>query len=129
MGDRRPLTQSLRCVRPTRRRETPMASTFWSWRRNAASSATYGSAALQLMEEHEPVEIYTRGAMITGTVVSHGERLSDILNHQDSVRIHAPRALPYGDVDEVRQSEDGTWETIAAHEILFVMPPSHVSHP
>jgi hypothetical protein len=106
-----------------------MATKFWTWRRDTAASSVEGSTALEPVEELEPVEIYTRGSMITGSVMSHGQRMSDILNQVGELRIHAPRALPYGDVDEVRQSEDGAWETIAADEILFVMPPSHVSHP
>jgi hypothetical protein len=106
-----------------------MGKTFWSWRRGAANYATKGSAALQMVEEPEPVEIYTRGAMVTGAVISHGERMSDILNHQNQLRVRAPRALPYGDVDEVRSSGESSWETIEIDEILFVMPPTHVTNP
>src|SRR6059036_1774507 len=75
-------------------RTNRMATSFWSFRRGTASSNIAGTAALQPIEEFEPVEIYTRAAMVTGTVVSHGERLSDILNRQHELRVHAPRASP-----------------------------------
>ncbi len=106
-----------------------MRSNFWSWRRGGASSAVDGSAALKAVDELEPVEIYTGAAMVTGSVVSHGERMSDILNREGKLRLHAPRALPYGDVDELHSSDEGTWATVDADEILFVMPPTHVSNP
>jgi hypothetical protein len=106
-----------------------MGKSFWTWRRGAANFATNGSAALEMVEEPEPVEIYTRGAMVTGSVISHGERMSDLLNHHNQLRVRAPRALPYGDVDEVRSTVEDSWETIDVDEILFVTPPSHVSNP
>jgi hypothetical protein len=109
--------------------DSPMATTFWTWRRGGASSAIDGSAALQAVEELEPVEIYTRAAMVTGSVVSHGERMSDILNQHSELRVRAPRALPYGEVDELPSFDQGVWAALGVDEILFVMPPSHVSHP
>jgi hypothetical protein len=104
-----------------------MSRNFWNWRRGGAN--VDGSAALKAIEELEPVEIYTRAATVTGSVLSHGERMSDILNRQGALRIQAPRAMPYGEVDELQGSDEAAWATIDADEILFVMPPIHVSNP
>jgi hypothetical protein len=106
-----------------------MATTFWTWRRGTASAIVDGSAALQAVEELEPLEIYTRAAMVTGSVVTHGERMSDILNQQAELRIRGPRALPYGEVDELPSFDEDAWEAVDVDDILFVMPPSHVSNP
>ena len=61
--------------------------------------------------------------------MTDGQRLSDILNHQNELRVKAPRALPYGDVDEIWTAEEDTWESLPTEEVLFVMPPAHVPHP
>lgn len=85
---------------------------FWSWQRRRGGH-TAGSAALATEPALEPVELYTPAGVIHGAVASHGGRMSDRLNEGTGLRVWLP------DADE--------WATVEIADILFVMPPAHIS--
>jgi hypothetical protein len=107
-----------------------MGSRFWGWRQTGGGGAPIeGTAALQAIEEFEPVEIYTREAIVTGAVAAHGERMSDMLNRDGQLRVKGAHVEPLGDGEEARIVDEQTWLAIDPEEILFVMTPAHLSNP
>lgn len=86
---------------------------IWSWQRARHGARTEGSAALARDPVLEPVEIHTLGGVVHGAVASHGGRMSDRLNQESGLRVWVP--------------DSGEWQTIDVDDILFVMPPTHVS--
>jgi hypothetical protein len=96
---------------------------FWDWReRRQTDSAT--TVALE-QAPLEPVELYTRSAMVFGLVDPEGRRLSDMLNSNTHLAIRDPRSTSlHGSVDG---TEGEGWSPLATDEILLVMPPEHVS--
>jgi hypothetical protein len=96
---------------------------FWDWReRRQHESAT----AVALDETPlEPVELYTKSAMVFGLVEPEGRRLSDILNSNSHLAIRDPRSTSlHGGISGT--GGDG-WSPLATDEILLVMPPEQVS--
>jgi hypothetical protein len=73
----------------------------------------------------EPVEIYTATAMVYGYVDSEGRRLSDILNANSHLAIRDPKSTSV--ITSVPGTEGDGWTSIAAEDILFIMPPEYVS--
>lgn len=96
---------------------------FWDWRerRQSASATAVAPEEAPL----EPVELYTKTAMVYGLVEPEGRRLSDILNSNSHLAIRDPRST------SLHHGVDGTegegWSPLATDEILLVMPPEHVS--
>jgi len=96
---------------------------FWDWReRRQGDTAT----AVALEEAPlEPVELYTKSAMVFGLVEPEGRRLSDILNSNSHRAIRDPRSTSlHGGVDG---TEGDGWSPLATDDILLIMPPAHVS--
>jgi hypothetical protein len=96
---------------------------FWDWRER-----TQTATAAELAVEDtplEPVELYTKTAMVYGMVEPEGRRLSDILNANSHLAVRDPRStsMHYG----VDGSEGEGWTPIVTDEILLVMPPEHAS--
>ena len=99
-------------------------SRFWSLGRSAAPAATATAAAI-VEPELEPVELYTREAMVLGLVTPDGERLSDILNRERALLVHQPQVTSYLETP----SDDVRVASFATDEILLAMPPTHTPHP
>ena len=98
---------------------------FWSLRRRGIE--TDGSAAVQPVEHLEPVEIYTVGALLTGVVAPHGQRLSDMLNQGSVLRVRDTNLTAYQAGVQIPAAEGGAWHSVDTSDILFVMPPEHLS--
>lgn len=93
---------------------------FWTWRSETPATAIADTATLK-PEELEPVEIYTPHAMVSGFVVAHGRRLSDILNSVVSLSVRDPRSISF--LNGLNGTEGQDWHMVDTDEILFVMPP------
>jgi hypothetical protein len=93
---------------------------FWDWKSEDAAPA---SSDLETTdgEQLEPVEIYTRHAMVFGFVAAHGHRLSDILNSVSSLSVRDPRSVSLLNGVDGTQGQD--WAMVDTDEILMVMPP------
>lgn len=104
------------------------SSRFWGWHQGGTSAPVNGTAAMQLIDEFEPVEIYTLEAIVTGSIAPHGERMSDILNRDTELSVKGPHIAPLNDVQPPLVDEEASL-IVEPEEILFVMPPAHVSNP
>jgi hypothetical protein len=96
---------------------------FWDWR-GKGQAATATEMAVE-DAPLEPVELYTKTAMVFGMVEPEGRRLSDMLNSNSRLAIRDARSTSLH--DEVDGSEGDGWTALAIDDILLVMPPEHVS--
>lgn len=84
---------------------------FWS-RRGSKRTSTDGASALAVEPALEPIQLFLSDRIVNGSVVSDGERLTDMIASKDTLRIN------------VIEDE---WETFAIADVLVVAPPPHVS--
>jgi hypothetical protein len=89
---------------------------FWNVRRSRGASATEGSAARDLTPVIEPVQVFTTDRCLGGWVVATQERMTDVLNARESIRLCV-------------DATDDLWETIDRDDILLVAPPERSSDP
>ena len=93
--------------------------TFWNWRRGTQTVSS-GTAALSLAPDLAPIELYTADARIVGWVAAGGQRVTDLLNDNDELRLWrpAPGPLDTTDVPERRLPNpadlNGEWQTLPA---------------
>jgi hypothetical protein len=99
-------------------------SRFWSLRRG---NAVAGTTAVEPVEQFEPVELYTAGALMTGVVAPNGQRMSDILNAEKEVRVRGLTVTPYRTDVAVAAADRDEWQTVSVDDVLLVMPPEHAS--
>lgn len=95
---------------------------FWEWRGKSSVVETVPVAEAAPLEA---VEIYTNSAMVHGWVDGQGRRLSDMLNANSHLSVRDAKSTSV--FDEVPGSEGDGWSSIDRDDILFVMPPEHVS--
>ena len=102
--------------------------TFWNWRRGT-QPASSGSAALSLAPDLAPIELYTADSRIVGWVAAGGQRVTDLLNNHDELRLWRPAPGP---IDATGVPEDrlphpgdqnGEWQSVSAAAVLLAMPP------
>lgn len=105
--------------------------TFWNWRRGPGPSATQGSAAVASTPELAPIEIYTADARIVGWLAPDGQRVTDLLNSRDELRLWRPSPGPEAATVEptsihARPETDdgpGEWESLPTARVILAMPP------
>jgi hypothetical protein len=95
---------------------------FWEWRQQRGEGATAVAVAETALE---PVEVYTSAALICGLVAPEGRRLSDILNSNSHLPLRDARSTSL--LNDVEGSAGEGWTSVSTDEILFAMPPGHVS--
>ena len=102
--------------------------TFWNWRRGPGPSATQGSAAIALSPELTPIEIYTADSRIVGWIAPNGQRVTDLLDTADELRLWRPSPGPLDETgmpDTTRQigGENGEWQSLPTAQVILAMPP------
>ena len=99
-----------------------MAS-FWDWRGSSASvtASTPGVEPVAL----EPVELYTRHAMVLGRVEPDGQRLSDILNSNSQLPVRDARSISL--LNGLEGTDSDGWTSVSTDDILLAMPPERAS--
>lgn len=101
--------------------------TFWNWRRGAGATSTSGSAAVALAPELAPIEIYTADQRIVGWVAANGQRVTDLLNEQDELRLWRPTPGPLEASGRPGLTEvidaDAEWQAVPTSQLLLAMPP------
>lgn len=102
--------------------------TFWNWRRGPGPSATQGSAALASSPELAPIEIYTADARIVGWIAPDGQRVTDLLNSRDELRLWRPSQERSDEAGMLRDATDvggaaGEWESLPTARVVLAMPP------
>jgi hypothetical protein len=106
--------------------------TFWNWRRGSAGTATSGTAAVAMTDSDlAPIELYTADSRIVGWISANGQRVTDLLNHQDELRLWHPSPgpmtapgvedSPTGPTPE--PDDSGEWQSIATEQLILAMPP------
>ncbi len=100
---------------------------FWNWRRGTQAGATAGSAAVAMVPELAPIELYTADTRIVGWIAANGQRVTDLLNGSDELRIWRPMPGSLDDTSpppvEPGDSEGGEWRSIPTETVLLAMPP------
>jgi hypothetical protein len=105
--------------------------TFWNWRRGAAGGVATGSAAIAMTgRDLAPIELYTADARIVGWIAANGQRVTDLLNDQDELRLWHPSpgpiVEPTGAEDANPESgadESGEWQSVVTEQLILAMPP------
>lgn len=102
--------------------------TFWNWRRGSAPSATAGSAAVSLVSDLAPIELYTAETRIVAWIAANGRRVTDLLNAQDELRLWQPSPgpieAPMTARDPAPNPEDnGEWQSLLTEQVILAMPP------
>jgi hypothetical protein len=105
--------------------------TFWNWRRGAASGAASGATAVALTgRDLAPIELYTADARIVGWIAANGQRVTDLLNDQDELRLWHPSPGPIvapagaeaaGEPEP--GSDSGEWQSVMTEQLILAMPP------
>lgn len=96
---------------------------FWDWR---SARVTERHATGVLTEAPlEAVELYTENAMVLAQVAPDGQRLSDILNSNSHLPIKNAQSISM--IGGVEGTAGHGWSSLPTDEILFAMPPEHVS--
>src|SRR6476646_7542935 len=105
--------------------------TFWNWRRGAAGGVATGSAAVAMTgTDLAPIELYTADARIVGWIAANGQRVTDLLNDQDELRLWHPSpgpiVEPTGAEDanpEAGSDDSGEWQSVMTVQLILAMPP------
>ena len=106
--------------------------TFWNTRRGVAQAATSGTAALALAgTDLAPIELYTADARIVGWIAANGQRVTDLLNDQNELRLWRPHPSPNTDAVEPASARDpapvaedqGEWQSLVTDQLILAMPP------
>jgi hypothetical protein len=105
--------------------------TFWNWRRGSAGGVTAGSAALAVTgRDLAPIELYTADARIVGWISANGQRVTDLLNDQDELRLWHPSPGPIveptgaeGANPEPATDDSGEWQSVVTAQLILAMPP------
>jgi hypothetical protein len=106
--------------------------TFWNWRRGSAGGTTSGATAVAVTDSDlAPIELYTADARIVGWISANGQRVTDLLNHQDELRLWHPSPGPMAapgvedsPTDPTPEADDsGEWQSIVTEQLILAMPP------
>jgi hypothetical protein len=89
---------------------------FWKPQRATRATGVDGSTARQTTPTVEPIQVFTAGRHLDGWIVATHERITDVLNARQTIRICLD---PTAD----------TWETIDRDDVLLVAPPDRFSDP
>jgi hypothetical protein len=123
---------------PRRQRSCPRVRqfgddvTFWNPRRGLGSATASGTAALALTgTDLAPIELYTADTRIVGWIAANGQRVTDLLNDQDELRLWRPHPGPAQDsLDPVSArdpapiaDDQGEWQTLVTDQLILAMPP------
>jgi hypothetical protein len=105
--------------------------TFWNWRRGSAGGVATGSAAVAMTgRDLAPIELYTADARIVGWISANGQRVTDLLNDQDELRLWHPSPGPIveptgaeGADPEPGDDDSGEWQSVVTAQLILAMPP------
>ena len=108
--------------------------TFWNWRRASTGGGTSGATAVAVAMtgvDLAPIELYTADARIVGWISANGQRVTDLLNNQDELRLWHPSPGPItapGIEDattepELGAGDAGEWQSVMTEQLILAMPP------
>ena len=76
-----------------------------------------------------PIELYTADARIVGWIAANGQRVTDLLNDQDELRLWHPSPGPIVEptgaegADLEPGEETGEWQSVVTEQLILAMPP------
>jgi hypothetical protein len=77
-----------------------------------------------------PIELYTADARIVGWIAANGQRVTDLLNDEDELRLWHPSPGPIvapegeGAAGEPEPGSDsGEWQSVVTEQLILAMPP------
>jgi len=77
-----------------------------------------------------PIELYTADARIVGWISANGQRVTDLLNDQDELRLWHPSPGPIvqptgadGADPEPGDDDSGEWQSVMTAQLILAMPP------
>jgi hypothetical protein len=97
---------------------------FWNWQRRTPNQSG-GSAALAIEEELHPIQFYTAAGMVTANIVPNGQRMLDILNGQQALRVRDVEHIPFN--SNALAIRLGDWTSVDVDSVLLATPPPHIS--
>jgi hypothetical protein len=106
--------------------------TFWNWRHPSNGGSTASSVAVASTDtDLAPIELYTADARIVGWISAGGQRVTDLLNDQDELRLWHPSPGPIAEpgVDAkptgpmIGVDDPGEWKTVVTAQLILAMPP------
>lgn len=113
-----------------------MHVSFWNWRRGTGPASTSGTAAMALSTELAPIELYTADARIVGWIAADGQRVTDLLNERDELRLWHPTPGPIDEPGSRSASQPGSksspppslddngeWQELLTEQVVLAMPP------
>ena len=90
---------------------------FWSWQHGSRASTSEDSVTLESAWPLEPIQVFRADGELSGWIAARGQRVTDLLNASDTMRIQ---------LDAIDQER---WVDIERDSILVVAPPPHASQP
>jgi hypothetical protein len=84
-----------------------------------------GAVGLAPSRELAPIELFTADARIVAWIETRGQRVTDLLNERDELRLWRPAPTANG-VDGVVPEpgpDDGDWQTVETESLMLAMPP------
>ena len=102
--------------------------TLWNWRRGPGTT-TDGNAAVAATPELAPIELYTADSRIVGWLAPSGQRVTDVLNGRDELRLWRPSPGPLDQTEMPEAGRDpadgdhGEWESVQIARVILAMPP------
>ncbi len=97
--------------------------TFWNWRRGS-QAATSGSAAFATAPDLAAIELYTSDSRVVGWIAAKGQRVTDLLNSQDELRLWQPSPGALDSIAPAAPIEGpGEWQSIVTETVILAMPP------
>lgn len=97
---------------------------FWHWQRRGASQSE-GSAALAIEDELHPIQLYTAAGLVSARVAPDGQRMLDILNGHDVLRVKDVEHVPFDSQTLAMRVDE--WTSVDVHTVLLATPPPHTS--
>ena len=107
--------------------------TFWNWRRTSAGGATSSASAAAAVltgSDLAPIELYTADARIVGWISAGGQRVTDLLNDNDELRLWHPSPGPIvapddhtGEEPIAGADDPGEWQSVVTEQLVLAMPP------
>ena len=97
--------------------------TFWNWRRGGGANATVGATAMATSSDLAPIELYTPDGRVVGWIATNGQRVTDLLLANASLRLWQPRAGADDMTVRPVPGESGDWRTVDTASVVLIMPP------
>lgn len=95
--------------------------TFWNWRRGTGQGAAQGTAAVNLVPDLAPIEIYTADRRVVGFVAARGRRVTDLLREDRELQVWQPTTAGADAWTDVEGG--GEWQMVESASVLLAMPP------